>query len=116
MLHVKAQGAAMGSEGRLHFTHKDGGWTQNIYFGWKTPWWGTNRVGARVVDGTYTDSCLWLHGDSDTHRDNTLTLQDQWYNIHYKMVGTAQIVRDESSPLVFFRASKQDLSLPIVPR
>lgn len=93
----------MGSEGKVRFTHRDQRYsgTQDIYFGWKTPWWGTNRAGVRVVDGLIGTTCLWLYGDGDTQRDNTLRIGRS-----FKIVGTAQIVRDQSSPLLFFKVSR----------
>jgi len=115
-LHTKTAWAALGSKGYVRYSYVASTYFEgsgpiqenkkNIYFGWDTPWSGTNKFGVRV-----SDSELPKSQKETMMRD--LNKNYQHHVVHYeyktrdyKLTPIVEIHRDESSPLLYYSITR----------
>merc|ERR1719410_1112731 len=108
-LHTKTAWAALGSKGYVRYSYRyryvdaplDG-----IYFGWDTPWSGTNTFGVRVSDNQLTKSQKrTMMSDLNKHLLDYVK-KDEYKTNYFKLTPIVEIKRDESSPLLYYSITR----------
>merc|ERR1711945_16861 len=115
-LHTKTAWAALGSKGYVRYsyvayTYFEGSGPiqenkKNIYFGWDTPWSGTNKFGVRISDDELTKSQKGTMM-SDLNKNYQHYVKHYEYKTRdYKLTPIVEIKRDESSPLLYYSITR----------